>query len=166
MSGGEGEVETLEFTPTWVVAAVCTVIVALSIIAERFLHYGGKFLKKNQKPLYEALQKIKELMLLGFISPLQMVSQNAITKICVPPAFAVLRLVAEATVEESEEVSTAHCCARKIQQWKHWEDEIAKSTVPQPKLTNVQQLEFIKDRFLGFETLPQLFMNGSSYFES
>ena len=57
MSGGSGgEETTLEFTPTWVVAAVCTVIVAISLAAERFLHYGGKFLKKkNQKPLYEAL---------------------------------------------------------------------------------------------------------------
>ena len=62
MSGGGGEEgESLEFTPTWVVAAVCTVIVAISLAAERFLHYGGKFLKaKDQKPLFEALQKIKE----------------------------------------------------------------------------------------------------------
>ena len=60
MSGG-GEGETLEYTPTWVVAAVCTVIVALSLAVERLLHYCGVFLRrKNQKPLYEALQKIKE----------------------------------------------------------------------------------------------------------
>lgn len=85
MSGG-GEGETLEYTPTWVVAAVCTVIVALSLAVERLLHYGGIFLRrKNQKPLYEALQKIKEeLMLLGFISLLLTVSQNFIAKICVP----------------------------------------------------------------------------------
>lgn len=64
MSGGGEEETNLEFTPTWVVALVCTVIVAVSLAAERFLHYAGKFLKKkNQKPLYEALQKIKE----GFI---------------------------------------------------------------------------------------------------
>lgn len=43
MSGGGGEEETtLEFTPTWVVAAVCTVIVAISLAAERFLHFTGK----------------------------------------------------------------------------------------------------------------------------
>ncbi|CAL0313049.1 unnamed protein product [Lupinus luteus] len=31
------------------------------IAMERFLHYCGLFLKrKNQKPLYEALQKVKE----------------------------------------------------------------------------------------------------------
>lgn len=61
MAGGGGEGETLEFTPTWVVAAVCTVIVAISLAAERLLHFGGIYLKtKNQKPLYEALQKVKE----------------------------------------------------------------------------------------------------------
>ncbi|KAM5563989.1 MLO-like protein 1 [Rosa sericea] len=84
MSGGEEE-KTLEYTPTWVVAAVCTVIVAISLALERLLHYGGKFLKKKgQKPLYEALQKVKEeLMLLGFISLLLTVFQNVIAKICV-----------------------------------------------------------------------------------
>ncbi|XP_048441850.1 MLO-like protein 1 [Pyrus x bretschneideri] len=87
MSGGESEErKTLEFTPTWVVAAVCMVIVALSLAAERFLHYGGKFLKrKNQTSLYEALQKIKEeLMLMGFIliSLLLTVFQNLISKFC------------------------------------------------------------------------------------
>ncbi|KAM7521942.1 hypothetical protein LguiA_011844 [Lonicera macranthoides] len=83
--GGEGEGTTLEFTPTWVVAGVCTVIVAISLAVERLLHYGGKYLKrKNQKPLFEALQKVKEeLMLLGFISLLLTVLQNTIVKICV-----------------------------------------------------------------------------------
>lgn len=86
MSGGEGENEgTLEYTPTWVVAAVCTVIVGISLAVERLLHYTGKYLKKkNQKPLFEALQKIKEeLMLLGFISLLLTVFQGIIVKICV-----------------------------------------------------------------------------------
>jgi hypothetical protein len=63
MSGG-GEVEEgpdLQFTPTWVVALVCTIIVAVSLAVERSLHYLGKFLKKkDQKSLFQALQKIKE----------------------------------------------------------------------------------------------------------
>ncbi|XP_047307797.1 MLO-like protein 1 [Impatiens glandulifera] len=86
MSGGEGDGgTTLEFTPTWILAGVCTIIVGISLAVERLLHYAGKQLKKNQqKPLYEALQKIKEeLMLLGFISLLLTVFQNSITKICV-----------------------------------------------------------------------------------
>ncbi|XP_028755650.1 MLO-like protein 1 isoform X1 [Neltuma alba] len=87
--GGGDDENNLEFTPTWVVAAVCTVIVAVSFAVERFLHYGGKYLKKkNQKPLFQALQKIKEeLMLMGFISLLLTVTQNGITKICVHPSL-------------------------------------------------------------------------------
>lgn len=66
----EGEVgTTLEYTPTWVVAGVCTVIVAISLAAERVLHYTGVTLKrKNQKPLFEALQKVKEGLFSFFLS--------------------------------------------------------------------------------------------------
>ncbi|XP_020229189.1 MLO-like protein 1 [Cajanus cajan] len=221
MSGGGGEEgDTLEFTPTWVVAAVCTVIVAVSLAAERFLHYGGKFLKaKGQKPLFEALQKIKEeLMLLGFISLLLTVTQNGITKICVPPGLTrhmlpcdpnqapnheshfqyhsffpgtARRLLAEAHSES--ETQTGYCARKhkvpllslealhhlhififvlaivhvtfslltvvfggaRIRQWKHWEDSIAKQNyetarVLKPKVTNVQQHDFIRGRFAGF----------------
>ncbi|XP_031278812.1 MLO-like protein 1 [Pistacia vera] len=81
---------TLEYTPTWVVAAVCTVMVAASMGAERFLHYLGKLLKrKNQTPLFQALQKIKEeLMLLGFVSLLLTVCQNLIAEICISKTLA------------------------------------------------------------------------------
>ncbi|KAM7273278.1 hypothetical protein ACFE04_027942 [Oxalis oulophora] len=76
---------SLEYTPTWVVAVICTLIVAISLGVERLLHLLGKYFKKNhQKSLYEALQKVKEeLMLLGFISLLLTVSQNTLVKICV-----------------------------------------------------------------------------------
>ncbi|XP_030528208.1 MLO-like protein 15 isoform X2 [Rhodamnia argentea] len=88
MAGEEGT--TLEYTPTWVVAVVCTVIVVISLAVERFIHYAGKYLKKrNQKPLFEALQKIKEeLMLLGFISLLLAVFQVRIGKICISEKLA------------------------------------------------------------------------------
>jgi mlo protein len=89
----ETEETALEFTPTWIVAGVCSLIVLLSLLAERGLHYLGKvcvisfldslglllatsmaliwvtdlycrvlqtFKKKNQKPLFEALLKVKE----------------------------------------------------------------------------------------------------------
>ncbi|GLT66070.1 hypothetical protein SLA2020_384620 [Shorea laevis] len=81
---------TLEYTPTWVVAVVCSVIVIISLAVERILHYAGKYLKKkDQKPLFEALQKIKEeLMLLGFISLLLTVFQARISKICIPASLA------------------------------------------------------------------------------
>ncbi|TXG72955.1 hypothetical protein EZV62_001534 [Acer yangbiense] len=49
------------------------------------LRRGNLLKRKNQKPLFEALQKIKEeLMLLGFISLLLTVCQNTIAKICIP----------------------------------------------------------------------------------
>lgn len=82
--GDEGAIK-LEFTPTWIVAVVCSIIVVISLIVERLLHYLGKFLKrKNQKSLFEALQKVKEeLMLLGFISLLLTVFQDTIVKICI-----------------------------------------------------------------------------------
>ncbi|KAL2487698.1 MLO-like protein 1 [Forsythia ovata] len=87
--GGGGEGLSLEYTPTWVVALVCTVIVAISLVVERLLHYAGKYLlKKNQGSLFQALLKIKEeLMLLGFISLLLTVLQSRITKICIPKHF-------------------------------------------------------------------------------
>ncbi|KAF3329388.1 MLO-like protein 1 [Carex littledalei] len=80
----------LEYTPTWIVAGVCSVIVLISLLVERLLHHLGKILqKRDQKPLFEALQKVKEeLMLLGFISLLLTVFQGAIQKICIPPGWA------------------------------------------------------------------------------
>lgn len=88
MAGGSGDsnVFDLEHTPTWIVAVVCFVIVLISLIVERFLHLIGKYLKKkNQKPLYEALLKVKEeLMLLGFISLLLAAFQGSMQNVCVP----------------------------------------------------------------------------------
>ncbi|KAL0915403.1 hypothetical protein M5K25_015816 [Dendrobium thyrsiflorum] len=84
MASNEGS-ETLEYTATWVVALVCIIIVAVSLLAERFLHYLGKFLKhERQDALFQALEKLKEeLMLLGFISLVLTVSQSSISDICI-----------------------------------------------------------------------------------
>ncbi|WCJ21797.1 Seven transmembrane MLO family protein [Euphorbia peplus] len=81
---------TLEHTPTWVVAVVCTFIVFISLFVERTLYQLGKFLKrKNLKALFQALQKIKEeLMLMGFISLLLGVLQQRINSICIPEELA------------------------------------------------------------------------------
>ncbi|KAJ7550042.1 hypothetical protein O6H91_07G080000 [Diphasiastrum complanatum] len=87
MAGGGGNSSTrpLEFTPTYTVAAVCTFYVVSSLFAERGLHYLSKWLmKRKRKSLYEALEKIKEeLMLLGFISLLLAVTADYISTICV-----------------------------------------------------------------------------------
>lgn len=77
-----GEIK-LEYTLTWIVAGVCTVMVLISLIVERVLHFVGK--KKNQKPLYEALLKVKEeLMLMGFILLMLVAFQGLIQRICIP----------------------------------------------------------------------------------
>ncbi|KAJ0547686.1 hypothetical protein HanOQP8_Chr08g0293461 [Helianthus annuus] len=65
MADHDGEGESIEFTPTWVVATVCTVMVGVSLALERLLHFAGK------------------LMLLGFVSLLLSVCQSRIVKICV-----------------------------------------------------------------------------------
>ncbi|XP_016447179.1 MLO-like protein 6 isoform X2 [Nicotiana tabacum] len=84
MAGGGGG-RSLEQTPTWAVAAVCFVLVAISIVIEHIIHLIGKWFKsKNKRALFEALEKIKaELMLLGFISLLLTVGQSPISNICV-----------------------------------------------------------------------------------
>lgn len=80
---------SLKYTPTWAVAVVCTIFVAISLLLERGIHRLGKTLRKrNQKPLYEALEKLKEeLMLLGFISLLLTVFQGTINRFCIPKRF-------------------------------------------------------------------------------
>ncbi|KAK9072774.1 hypothetical protein SSX86_009209 [Deinandra increscens subsp. villosa] len=83
-------IRTLEKTPTWAVAAVCLVLVTISICIEHILYLIGKWLKNNnKKTLFEALEKIKsELMLLGFISLLLTVGKSPITDICISRSLA------------------------------------------------------------------------------
>ncbi|KAF8703223.1 hypothetical protein HU200_032013 [Digitaria exilis] len=125
---GMPEETSLEGTPTWVVAAVCSVIVLISLVFERALHHLGKVRDqpysyssrvqlhhdradmargelvvqalehRKKETLYEALLKLKEgwhlghrdlcssaahLMLLGFVSLLLVVFQDAIREICI-----------------------------------------------------------------------------------
>ncbi|KQK06217.1 MLO-like protein 1 isoform X1 [Brachypodium distachyon] len=117
MAKAEGEAAALEFTPTWIVAAICSLIVLISLVAERLIHYLGKtFKKKNQKPLYEAILKVKEeLMLLGFISLLLTVFQGMIQDTCIRPSWTVHMLPCqrEEEVESTKEHSvTAHIIGR------------------------------------------------------
>ncbi|CAH1435266.1 unnamed protein product [Lactuca virosa] len=86
MAAGSSYERSLEQTPTWAVALVCTVFVIISVIIEHGIHSIGKwFQKKQKKAMLEALEKIKaELMLLGFLSLLLTVGTSYIAKICVP----------------------------------------------------------------------------------
>ncbi|GLJ08883.1 hypothetical protein SUGI_0097560 [Cryptomeria japonica] len=104
-SSDEVEETTLEYTPTWTVAVVCSVFVIVSLLLERGIHRLGKMLKKkDQKPLYEALEKLKEeLMLLGFISLFLTVFQGSINRLCIPESLAKHMLPCE--LHESEETT-------------------------------------------------------------
>ncbi|XP_044961622.1 MLO-like protein 1 isoform X2 [Hordeum vulgare subsp. vulgare] len=83
MAGGGGKAKPLEFTPTWIVASVCFIIIIITLLFERLLHLLGKKLSPK-KLLYEVLLKVKEeLMLLGFISLLLTVFQDPVGKVCV-----------------------------------------------------------------------------------
>ncbi|KAM7496320.1 hypothetical protein LguiA_020734 [Lonicera macranthoides] len=184
MTGGGEEGTTLEYTPTWYLK------------------------RKNQKPLYEALQKVKEvnlffrislykcywidecmgaeLMLLGFISLLLTVFQNGIVKICVKedvlqhllpcpyPGKDSSHGGAETTSHYrhllAEESAKVGYCAKKIRQWKNWEDSIGKDNfdteeVLKSKVTSVHQHEFIKDRFVGIGKRSVIFGWMHSFFK-
>ncbi|KGN47524.1 MLO-like protein 9 [Cucumis sativus] len=88
-AGAGGPSRELDQTPTWAVAAVCAVIILISIILEKVLHMVGEiFQKRKKKALYEALEKVKgELMVLGFISLLLTFGQNYIAKVCIPSKY-------------------------------------------------------------------------------
>ncbi|CAH2059553.1 unnamed protein product [Thlaspi arvense] len=97
MGGGGGGVSgslsaegprELDQTPTWAVSTVCGVIILISIFLELMIHKIGEVFEKKKKALFEALQKIKnELMVLGFISLLLTFGQNYIASICVPSRY-------------------------------------------------------------------------------
>ncbi|KAK6946737.1 Mlo-related protein, partial [Dillenia turbinata] len=83
------EMRSLALTPTWSVASVLTIFVAVSLIVERSIHRLSTWLRKtNRRPLLEALEKMKEeLMLLGFISLLLTATSSIITGICIQSKF-------------------------------------------------------------------------------
>ncbi|XP_039172003.1 MLO-like protein 15 [Eucalyptus grandis] len=76
---------SLEYTPTWVVALVCFSILFISIAVDRFIRCAGQRLKDREWwPLVGGSRKMKdELMLLGLISLLLTVFQTGIGKICI-----------------------------------------------------------------------------------
>ncbi|GFP80421.1 mlo-like protein 13 [Phtheirospermum japonicum] len=134
MSGGETG-RPFTYTPTWVIAVVCFVIVFISVIAERALHLLGKcFKRKKQDALYDALEKVKEeLMLLGFISLLLTVFQGLISRFCIPEHLANIMLPCkmEPAVHHQTGINVRRLLAEevseqcsKIRQWAHWEHSI------------------------------------------
>lgn len=62
MSGEDTqELRSLALTPTWSVASVLTIFVAVSLLVERSIHRLSNWLRKtNRKPLLAAVEKMKE----------------------------------------------------------------------------------------------------------
>uniref|UniRef100_A0A5B7ANK9 Putative MLO-like protein 11 n=1 Tax=Davidia involucrata TaxID=16924 RepID=A0A5B7ANK9_DAVIN len=89
MEEDSNEMRSLALTPTWSVASVLTIFVAVSLLVERSIHRLSNWLRKtSRKPLLEALEKMKEeLMLLGFISLLLTATSSMIANICIPSKF-------------------------------------------------------------------------------
>uniref|UniRef100_A0A2N9FCS0 MLO-like protein n=1 Tax=Fagus sylvatica TaxID=28930 RepID=A0A2N9FCS0_FAGSY len=86
MAGGDTSGPSLEHTPTWALASVCFIFISVSFILEYIIHLLTHWLKRHRKTaLNDAVEKLKsELMLLGFMSLLLAVTQERISKICVP----------------------------------------------------------------------------------
>ncbi|KAM7498722.1 hypothetical protein LguiA_023136 [Lonicera macranthoides] len=89
MPENEQEERPLAYTPTWSVACALTFFVAVSLLMERSIsHLTNRLRKSKRKPLLEALEKMKEeLMVLGFISFLLVATPGLISTICIPSKF-------------------------------------------------------------------------------
>ncbi|OVA00579.1 Mlo-related protein [Macleaya cordata] len=89
MAEDNEEMRSFSLTPTWSVATVLTIFIAVSLLLERLIHHLSSWLQKtNRKPLFEALEQMKEeLMLLGFMSLLLTATSRTISNICIHSKF-------------------------------------------------------------------------------
>ncbi|CAN6470330.1 unnamed protein product [Victoria cruziana] len=111
MSGGStASSRSLEQTPTWAVAAICALFIAVSFLLEHLINSLGNWLrKKKKKTLSESLEKLKsELMLLGFLSLLLTVAQRRISSVRVRTSVADIMLPCKKTDQTSESSPIAH----------------------------------------------------------
>ncbi|GJX43033.1 MLO-like protein 13 isoform X1 [Tanacetum coccineum] len=166
----DAQSRSLEYTPTWIVAVICSIIVIISLIAERGLHLLGKFLKRRrQDALYEALQKLQaELMLLGFISLLLTVSQEDLgTQVCAHKGKVPLVsleglhqlhifIFVLAVVHVIFCATTMVLGVAKISEWKRWEESIKSTDGPAKKNVDRHHYrQFFTQRTLGhYRKLP------------
>ncbi|CAN1145543.1 MLO-like protein 3 [Linum perenne] len=113
MAGGGGDgYRSLEHTPTWALATVCFVFIALSLLIEHLIHLVSHKHKKNS--LVEAVEKLKSVMIvLGFMSLILTVTQKLIAKICIPNAAAATMLPCRKGQPETEEQEEDDYCAHK-----------------------------------------------------
>ncbi|KAF4346523.1 hypothetical protein G4B88_009225, partial [Cannabis sativa] len=165
---------TLEYTPTWVVALVCTVIVFISLTVERIIHYTGKALSEEKEPkaLVRSIAKgqrrvnafgIHIAAADGFPSPHRqnMHKQRTCQAEKVPLLSTTALHHLHIFIFVLAVVHVTFCALTilfggiKIRQWKKWEDSISKNGTNnaeealKTKFTDVQGHDFIRGRFLG-----------------
>ncbi|GJN01298.1 hypothetical protein PR202_ga18554 [Eleusine coracana subsp. coracana] len=111
---GEGEMRSLALTPTWSVATVLTLLVVGSLLIERSIHRLSNWLKKTHRnPLYKAMEKMKEeMMLLGFISLLLAATSRIISGICIDSKYYNSKFSPCTKAEVEESLGTEHAVAR------------------------------------------------------
>nr|ARG42812.1 MLO-like protein [Vitis flexuosa] len=114
MATGNNSVRSLEHTPTWALAVVCFFFIAISIVLEHCIHLLTNWLKRHRKTaLCDAVDRLKsELMLLGFMSLLLAVTQEPISKICIPPKYADKMLPCRRLVEDQSANTTDPCTSK------------------------------------------------------
>ncbi|XP_047268009.1 MLO-like protein 12 isoform X1 [Capsicum annuum] len=138
---------SMEATPTWAVAVVCFILLAISIFIEQIMHHLGEWLlKKHKKPLYEALEKIKaELMLLGFISLLLTVIQDPVSNLCVPKSVGYSWHPCKADEDVKSEYDDP--CLQKMRKWRAWEDET--KTIEYQFYNDPERFRFARETSFG-----------------
>ncbi|KAK3035380.1 hypothetical protein RJ639_032908 [Escallonia herrerae] len=157
MAGGEvgAAATTLEQTPTWVVAAVCTVIVAISLAVERILHFAGKLFLLHPPPSVFVVTSDPGLLwtLMMEQGKIPALSYTAVHHLHIFIfVLAVVHVVFCAL--------TVIFGSAQIRRWKRWEDDVQKKEYnPQeghmnylrtePTVTYLGDHAFIRSRFRG-----------------
>ncbi|PQQ21068.1 MLO-like protein 3 [Prunus yedoensis var. nudiflora] len=80
------EATSIEYTPTWALATIYFFFIFTAVFLRYSIHLLANWLRRHRKAaLTDAVEKLKsELMLLGFASLLLAVTQDSISKFCIP----------------------------------------------------------------------------------
>ncbi|XP_073100006.1 MLO-like protein 15 isoform X1 [Elaeis guineensis] len=172
MAGGDKKEElTLEQTPTWIVAVVCSIIVIISLVVERLLHLLGKdetqricipktwnhhMLPCDYDSSSAAAGGRRRILAAGGSS----------TDYCTKDKVPLLSITALhelhififvlAVTHVILSASTVVLGGLKIHQWKSWENSIHQDEARNEKVTLINQFKFITDHFHGIGKLSRL----------
>ncbi|PNT62823.1 MLO-like protein 7 isoform X2 [Brachypodium distachyon] len=102
----------LEVTPTWAVAAICGVMIGISLTLDAGLHHATKWLRKRRSlALFDALDTMKsELIALGFVSLLLTFLGFFMPFVCVPLGAASTMLPCECTEQLAKHPPPLNSC--------------------------------------------------------